>query len=362
MFLKWLDDKSNVGLVDMKGDESMLSLRNSAIKLTGFILILFFTGVIFFGSAEMASSQTVTWKVATHRPDNDDATKYLRQIKANVEKRTGGKFKWDLYTGPALGGWEDIFAALIDGNVAMAYVPFDSGYDPRLQLLYLPFLATSWDEAIAMYKPDGWLTKAYDKIGKLYNLKALGWGVIGPLAIDTRNKQVKSMEDLKGLKIRVPGFSVVVDTWQAWGAIATPMPKAELYTALQTGVVDGEDNSAYSVYMFTKDVQKYYTDLHQTYEALPVIVNLNSFKALPAEYQKIIQEEVGGMCDELTKSAKERDTLYLKKLHDEYGWTITHITPEQKQRFFEKARAVWPTFTKYLGKDLLKICMEQIKK
>ena len=332
-------------------------------RVIGVILVSLVSMAFFFSAVETACTQPVVkWKVATHRPDEDDATKYLKTIKANVEKRTNGKFTWTLYTGPGLGGWEDIFAGLIAGDVELAYIPFDAGYDPRFQVLYTPFLTTGWEGAFAMYRREGWLNQAYAKIAKLYGLMPLGWGMIGPCAIDTRNKQVKSIDDLKGLKIRVATFPVMMDTWNAWGAIGTPMPRAELYTALQTGVVDGEENCAYTVWMFTKDVQKYYTNLHHTYEALPSIVNLKAWNSLPAEYQKILEEEFETMHEMLNKSARERDNIYVKKLQNEMGWTITTLTPEQRKPFIDKARALWPSFVKYLGKDLVSIMVAQAKK
>ena len=92
--------------------------------------------------------------------------------------------------------------------------------------------------------------------------------------ISTSNKAINSVDDVKGLKIRVPEIDTYVALWKSWGAIVTPMPITELYMALKTGVVDAQDNAPYhTVASKVYEVQKHYSMINYMWMGLTMTVH-----------------------------------------------------------------------------------------
>ena len=153
-----------------------------------------------------------------------------------------------------------------------------------------PYLVRDVDHFKKVYfGPMG--SQLYDEIAAKTQFRIIGAGYRGARHLSS-NKKVEKVEDLKGVKLRVPPLKMYRMTWEFLGASPTPMGIAELFTSLQNGVVDGQENPL-EVLEQQKyyEVQKYLVETGHVMGAMTWIFHEPKFKALPADIQKVLKEE-----------------------------------------------------------------------
>lgn len=214
-----------------------------------------------------------------------------------VEERSGGRVKFDVYHSGELGGdvetIEDMRMGTIDMRVAGAGL--HSHFYPKVQLLELPYLfdGNAHLQAV-LYGPIG--REILDGF-EPHGVKGLAFWDIGFRNISNSKRPVNSVEDVRGLKIRVPEIDSYVKVWEAFGASPVAMAWPDVYLALQTGVLDAQDNAPEHTYTNrTYEVQKYYSVINYTWMGAVLTMNLRKWESLPADIQQIFletAEEVG---------------------------------------------------------------------
>jgi tripartite ATP-independent transporter DctP family solute receptor len=194
-------------------------------------------------AATAASAQTVTLRSADIHPDGYPtvvAVQYLGQL---MDERTGGRIKIQVFNNSQLGAEKDTIEQTRFGVIDMNRVntaPFNN-LVPETQVLGLPFLFRSVDH---MHKVvDGPIGDEILKAFEPFGLVGLAFYDSGARSFYTVNKPIRSIEDMKGLKIRVQQSDLWIAMLQAFGANPTPMSYGEVYSALETGVVDGAENN-----------------------------------------------------------------------------------------------------------------------
>ena len=168
---------------------------------------------------------------------------------------------------------------------------------------------------------------------------AVGWLVQGFRVLSNSKRPINTIEDLKGLKIRVPNNPIMIATFRAWD---------ETFNALQQKVVDGQENP-YPVFASNKfeEVQKYITEIHYKVWIGPIVVNAAWFKKQPADVQKAILEGGRLATENNRKMIAEMETDLVKVLKDK-GVEIL-AKPEDEPVWQEKAMGVWPQFYDKIG-------------
>ena len=199
--------------------------------------------------------------------------------------------------------------------------------------------------------------KAYEildgDVGKMVSdtLDAKGFHVLAYLENDYRGfsnskRAINTPEDLKGMKLRVPESPVLVAWMKRVGASPTPMPFNEVYSALQTGVVDGQDNGILLTYTHKLgEVQKYYSLTNHIYCPAPLFINKDLWKSLPSDIQDIMQKAAIVARDEDRKLNVEYRVKYAEALKAK-GMIINELSAENLQKFVDSAHATYPEFKK----------------
>ena len=177
---------------------------------------------------------------------------------------------------------------------------------------------------------------------------AVGGLVQGFRVLSNSKRPINTIEDLKGLKIRVPNNPIMIATFRAWGGEPAPMAWDETFNALQQKVVDGQENP-YPGFASNKfeEVQKYITEIHYKVWIGPIVVNAAWFKKQPADVQKAILEGGRLATENNRKMIAEMETDLVKVLKDK-GVEIL-AKPEDEPVWQEKAMAVWPQFYDKIG-------------
>ncbi|MGX1097581.1 tripartite ATP-independent transporter DctP family solute receptor [Amorphus sp. MBR-141] len=271
-----------------------------------------------------------------------------------IAEKSGGKITIAVFPNSTIGSSRDLVEAMQIGAVHFALVPTTnvaSFYEP-LDIFYLPFLFRDKEHAYAVADgPVG--QKLYadmlDKIG----IRTLGMYESGFRTITTRDTKVEMPDDMKGIKFRVVNNPLNVDTFKALGANPTPMALSEVFTALQQGTVDGQDNPVGNVKAFGFDkVQKNITLSHHQWAGIMFLADDKMWAELPDNVKELFAETALETQEWERKALNEQEGQFLAEM-EAGGMVVTRLTPEQSQAFQDAMEPVWNTYRDKLGNDLI---------
>lgn len=260
-----------------------------------------------------------------------------------VNERTTGEFTVDIYAMDQLtnGSQTEGIQAVADGTIDLSAHSnlIYSNFDQRLNVVSLPFIFDSTDEVDAVLDGEG-----YDALAPIVEgmgLHLLGIAENGFRHITNSVRPIETLEDMNGLVIRVAGAQVLKDEYEAWGCNYTTANWSEVYTGLQTGTYEAQENplptaDASSI----ADVQDYVTYWTGVYDCIFFTINQDLYDSFSPEMQALIDE--AGAYAAADQRAKERadDETILAKWQDEYGVTVSELSDEEVAKFKEAAADV----------------------
>ena len=201
-----------------------------------------------------------------------------------VKKHTGGKLAIEQYPNSALGGDLEMIKGVQTGQIDLAFItspPF-TGLIPEFGVFEIPFLFRNAAHAQAVF--DSPIGQEYLKKISAKDMVALGWGENGLRHLTNSKRPVKTPQDIAGLKIRVPQSDVMVQGFQALGAVAEPLAFPALYGALEAGKFDGEENPIATIVASKFDkVQKYLSMTGHVYSWAVFIMSKDAYEDLSEE-------------------------------------------------------------------------------
>lgn len=198
-----------------------------------------------------------------------------------VGKKSNGKIVVKNYHSSQLGDQKTLIEGLVYGTIDMALVGTAAlgQFQPQISLFDLPFLFSDLDHA---YKSLDTVGMELGKPLEAKGIKLLGYMENGIRHMTNNVRPIKSPEDVKGLKIRVQTNKIHVAMIKAMGGSPTPMNLGELYTAMQQGAVDGQENPAAHIYTQRYyEVQKYASRTAHVYSPEPVLISMTKWNAFP---------------------------------------------------------------------------------
>lgn len=275
---------------------------------------------------------------------------------ALVDEATNGEVKINVFYQNELGSQAEVFDLFVAGDVDLMLNWPITAYDERLGVLFTPYMVTSWEEALTAYGPGGWVNNL---LGGIYD--DLGLVFFGPWpegfnGIASKGKYAMTVEDAASLKIRVPAMFPMAESVQALGYQTATIDWSEVFTAVQTGVVDGDGaNIIYWDYEYFRDVLDYYNRTKQQFITGILAANKGSFEALTPEQQKAVRDAAIVVMQEGFRDAKALDESYVEKAKAA-GMTYVEPTPEQLKGMAQAVRdKVWPMLDERLGKDIMDV-------
>jgi tripartite ATP-independent transporter DctP family solute receptor len=212
-------------------------------------------------------------------------------FKAELAKLTNGQLGVDVFPAMQLGGAKENVDAVRSGTLFMTWVgaAFLSRIVPELEAVSLPFQFASREQAFRVV--DGEVGRLIDaRLGEK-GFISMGWMELGPRHVTNSQRPIRSIADLKGLKIRLQPNETHLATFRAMGANAVAMDPKELYSALEQKVVDGQENP-YAIIAANRygEVQKYLSDSGHFFDFIAVVANRRQFEALKPEHQKAVRQ------------------------------------------------------------------------
>ena len=259
-----------------------------------------------------------------------------------VSQESGGAVKVTVYGGGTLGNDQESLDSVIAGTLdcAVNNTPIMSGYDAGLSVLDLPYLFENYDDIYTFLDSDVCqeMLDDFSSTGaKILNLQCVGFR-----NLESSKGFVEKPSDLKGLKVRVTGSDVYINTWNTWGASAQTMPGNEVLTALQQGTIDGLENPIAVIENGKyQEVAKYLCEDAHIYDLTTWCCGDEFFSSLTEEQQELLMktcEEAGVYNNEILDSETSKA---LQKL-EEAGVTVYTVdNPDEwlaaSQSFYDAA-------------------------
>lgn len=276
-------------------------------------------------------------------------------FKAKVEELTNNEITVKIHYSNAFGGEREVYEMMGQNTLDLALQ--SSGpmgtFSEKLYVFDLPYIFKNSAHARATLDGEVGqeLAKAFEEAA---NVKILSWVENGFVVVASTGKEIKTVEDFKNYKIRVQESEVQIDTWEAVGAIPTPMAWTEVFTSLQQGVVDGHDQAI--MVLDTGgfyDIQDSITILDHRFVAAPISISLDKFNSLSEEHQKALQEAADYAKEQGRKRIDEMYNESKEFLGSEGGMEIIEFSEEEKAKYLEKTKSVYEKWTPVIGEDLI---------
>ena len=269
-----------------------------------------------------------TWNFTCSTTETSTWAEGGRKFGELIEKATGGKIKVNVYAADQLtnGNQSEGIQALIDGDpvqISMHSNLIYSAFDPRFNVVSLPFLFDSVEDADA--KLDGEAGEKLKEILDEYGLHCMGIAENGFRQLTNSKQEVKTVDDMKNLKIRVAGSNLLMECYKRWGADATNMNWSETYTALQQKTVEGQENPLPAIDAASvQEVQPYCSMWNAIYDCLFFCINGDIYDSMTPEQQEVI-DECGRLATQYEREINRAcDDEIMNRWQNENGVTITN--------------------------------------
>jgi C4-dicarboxylate-binding protein DctP len=256
-------------------------------------LAFVFAGTTLLPSASFAADYTMKLAVSNAEIETHFSWTHIKVLEREIEARSGGRIDVQIFSGGQLGGPETTVNQTRDGIIEATDASdghFATTF-PDVQVFGAPYLFPSREIAWAVL--DGPIGENLrERMAKEVGLRPLFWTENGGFRhFTSASKPLRSAADLQGLKMRVQNHPLHLEIAQSLGMSATPIAWLELYTALQTGVVDGQENSI-STFLIPKlfEVQKHMILDGHVYSVNTVVVNEAWYQALPDDLKAAITQ------------------------------------------------------------------------
>ena len=291
----------------------------------------------------------MTIRAATANPEGSLHVTAINKFKEIIEKESGGKITVQTFYGGSMGDEQANVKQLRNEEIHLAVLacgnltPFAS----KAGLFILPYIFPKIEDAETLFNNQPFMDKMADQIAQQSRTRPLGWLIGGYRVITNSKKPVVKMEDLKGLKIRVPAVELQLEAFRSWGVEPAPLAWSETFNGLQQGVVDGQENP-HAINRDQKfwEVQKYITNVHYMLWVGPVLVSEKWYRKLDPAAKALVAKAAREAAAYEWQWSAQQDQLALKECLDR-GMTINE--PENEQVWVQAARSVWPKFYDKLG-------------
>ena len=285
-------------------------------------------------------------------------------FKSKLEAASNGKITVNIFSNNEMGTDAEAVEAILDNTIQIA------GMQPSPLVAFVPAAAV-FDLPCAFASADAETINTVlnhsefsETLGTKFEdsgLKCLGFTQGATFRELTSNVDVKSVDDLKGLNMRVMDNSYQIQFWGALGCNTTPVPGSELYMSLQNGLVDSQENALDTlVVMGAPEVQKYVVMTNHSLYTNLMVMSKSYFESLPAEYQQLIEQVIAETEEEMISIYSEANNEARKTL-EESGMIINEFDDAQFAKMIELAQPVYDSVRENVGNEIVDSLLNAIQ-
>ncbi len=324
------------------------------MKKINILLITLILASLLFSMNSMATAEEIyILRLSSRMSEKHPLTQGASYFEKRLEEESKGRIEVEVFTDGVLGDEFESWEGIQQGTIDMQVTGSVGSFIPEWQFFTLPYLWTSENHWDAVVHSDNKLIKYMNELLLEKDMVNLGFFTGGSRHLITTEKAVKSLDDLKGISMRVWPNPVVISTWKKLGTNPSEISFGETYTALQTGVVKAAENAlATFVQQSWYEPAKYLTLTGHEITVRALLIGKKQLEKLPEDLQKIVRE-VGAETAEYhqVKVAREEENIFINELK-EAGLEVIEL--EDKEKWVEATSSIREEFAqKYNLLDLL---------
>jgi tripartite ATP-independent transporter DctP family solute receptor len=308
------------------------------------------SAILSAGLAFTASAETVI-KVGHGAAESFHMHRALLHFEELVEAGSNGEIDVQIFPSSQMGPDREMIEGVQTGVLEMAIPPssFFAGWDPAFAVIELPYMYASKDIAFDVLEGeagDGMIARVEDQ-----GLVGLGWLELGVRNVTNNVRPIATPADLEGVKLRTMQVPAHVATFQALGANPTPMNFGEVYSALQQGVIDGQENPlAIITSQRFYEVQKYLSTTGHVFAVYMPVISQPFFDSLSAEHQQLVRDSMAAARVHQAELVSAEDASQLDEIRAS-GVEVLELTAEQRQAFADATESVRLQYRDEVGAD-----------
>ena len=326
--------------------------------------LISFTFIVSFLVSSTAAFAEIVGRLSVHWSPKHHSAKHAQIFADEVNKRSNGKLKIEVYPSKQLFGVREVMGAVASGAVELGGILGVVSFPPinkNFNVASFPGLFNSWEQQRGFFQNSSKGKEIWGELTKKTNSTLIMYNPVGPVMNFSSARELTGVDAMKGLKARRL-LKTDEPMWDALEANRISLPTGEVYTSLQTGMIDTISSppgsiEAYSWWEFLKFGQKPYQYFADAY----IMANSTWFNSLPADLQKIIMDvgkEVGKLSTDRIMDAGEST---LKKFQ-ERGGVVTTLSGAEKAKFDKLMKdKVMPAMAKMMDADALLAAQEYAK-
>lgn len=319
------------------------------------VMTLLFVGML-GGIGPAAAAETVKINFAGMFAPDHPVTQAQQAFKREVEAATDGRVKVRVFPANQLGDYTQVFEELRRGTIDMGLINIPSQFDPRLEVMYLPYMTTNYQEVRKAYMPGSFLYSTMDRLIGDLGVKFMAFEVdgFGGFGLTKMPDNVSDPNAAKNVLLRVPPMDIFKSAAEDEGFQTVSVPFAELYTSLQTGVADGwSGGSSMLNYLQFRDVIKHFVVSNNFVDAYGWLASDKLWNRLTPQDREIVREAALKYSKQSIDEAEAKDLAHQKKLHEK-GIDVIRLSDAELEAWAQRARTVtWPKLRERLTDELI---------
>ncbi len=347
-----------------------MTLRRTAIALAAVLAVLALLGTSCAPAAPPTQPTTPSgdptynykWRMTTAIGSETDLAKACVELADKITQRTDGRVDVTVYADAALGAWDLTNEMIQRGDIEMMAEALDDSWDPRIAIgYYMPFLYIDYDAQVQLCKEGGVVYRLLNEVTRGLNYRVLGYFAsgVGGTSLTAVPNAPFDPDVPKGMKTRVMALTACRLTYERLGYMVAAIPFGEVYSAITTGIVQGQQGGGTMQAWMFRDVNSVWVHYKDYIEPNWWSVNEGAWQSLHPKDQGIIRDAVQEQQQLQVAYVAQMDQNYMDMLRD-YGWTILIPTDQEWETMAAAVRKdVWPELVPLISAEFLdQICDE----
>jgi len=324
-------------------------------KASIFVVVLF-AAVFLLSGAGYCANNAVELRMSITTSESSVWMVGATEFKKTVEEKTGGRYKISIFPNEQLSGGdlvkgvEMLFTGVTDLDIHS--VINMTGFEPKLTVVTMPWLFPNGYQSVDEILFNGEGGKRIRDLVEGKGAHVLGMGENGFRQITNNVRPITGLADLQRLKIRTPPITMYLDLFKLFGADPTVMSYSEVFTALQQGTIDGQENPLDTIRSAKlQEVQKYISIWNYSYDSIVLSASGKTWARLSDEDKKIFEEAGAAAMKAQVEASRAKDAEILESFKRDMQ--VTHLTPEQVAELQKAAAPIYEQYKDRIGADLL---------
>jgi len=317
-----------------------------------------FSGLTLTASLLLSSMSTISaekMRLSAIEPPTSTVVQFANSFSERVQQKSQNEIQIRVYPSSQLGDWVEVHEQVMEGTIDLAIQPLTNGFNDVLALQWFPYAALDFESGQKAFSKGGVIYETINDALAYQDIKILGAFVsgMGGIVYTKAAPKPRDPNSDQGLKIRVwPGGTTHQALLDRLGYQTAPIPWSDLYTAMQTGVVDGAIGATPELAMNNfADIAKMWVQNNDHFEVSFIAVNKSRFENLSVEQQTIMSQVASELSAERFAVAEQEHQKYLQQMRDK-GIEVVELTDEELKRVADAVRRdVWPKIQGEIGEE-----------